>query len=496
MVVCMTSKIAVVVFVRNEYPDFCAWLAWYFALGVDTIIVYDDHSTDGTWEAAVAAAHAFDVRPFRTDRSVQPFTARQRNAYLGAIQEFREEFDWIGFFDADEFLQLRGTLDLPTFLDRFPDAAAVAISWCIYGSNGHLLKPEATTVEAFIRHALPQFEHNRSVKSFVRPSLVTSRWRDPHTFEVGDRPYVDAQGVGVRWGGPGAIAHDPDWSTAKLMHFIPRSMEHFIERIRRRSDLRGLTNEYWNVFNKNEVEDREPLRRLPRAKHDLFLITFEIMRAFCLSLSESAATDELESKNPLGPHPEIVPHLLTTCFGTVLAVDAGKQLVHVERDALEAKGWLPIYGLCASRSPQVLHLVAPPQLAGPVQATHDPRVSDVLTYRLQAVPDRDAVYLCRTGAPRYLTALPPDASGIGGTSSDRWKPSAWEAFSLAPVGLPDEMRPISAGLGGIMNSAAGIRIMTRAGAPPMICASAIQLLPDEQRALLSRMTDAVLPAWL
>ena len=492
----MTSKIAVVVFVRNEYPDFCAWLAWYFALGVHTIIVYDDHSTDGTWEAVIAASQNFDVRPIRTDRTVQPFTARQRDAYLGAVQRFREEFDWIGFVDADEFLQLRGTLDLPTFLDRFPDAAAVAVSWCIYGSNGHLLKPEATTVEAFTRHALPQFEHNRSVKSFVRPNLVTNRWRDPHTFEVGDRPYVDPQGVRVRWGGPGAIGHDPDWSTAKLMHFIPRSMEHFVERIRRRSDLRGLTNEYWNVFNKNDVEDREPLSRLPRVRQELFSITSQIMRGFCRSLSESTGMDELEVEDATSSQGKIVPHLMETCFGTLLAVDPERRLVHVQRNVLEARGCLPVYGLRAAASAQLLHLAAAPQLAGPMHAPHDPRISDVLAYRLQAVPGRDAVYLCRPRAQRFLTALPPDASGVGGISSDRWKPSDWEAFSLSPVSLPDGLQATADGLVRIVESAAGIRAMTRAGVSPMICASAVQLLPEEQRDLLLRMTHAPLPAWI
>ncbi len=490
----MMSKIAVVVFVRNEYPDFCAWLAWYLALGVDTIIVYDDHSTDGTWEAALAASRAFDVRAFRTDLSVQPFTARQKAVYLGAVQEFREEFDWIGFLDADEFLQLRGDLDLPSFLDRFPDAAAVAVSWCIYGSNGHLLKPEPTTVEAFTRHAPPQFGHNRSVKSFVRPRLVSNRWRDPHTFEVGDRPYVDAQGVPVRWGGPGAIAHDPDWSTAKLMHFIPRSMEHFIERTRRRSDLRGLTNEYWNVFNKNEIEDREPLGRLQRANRELFGITSEIMRAFCLSLAGSTAPGGDEAERAASPGCRIVPHLVTTCFGTVLAVDAGKRLVHVGRDALDARGCAPVYALYAGATAH-LHLAAP-QLAGPLQAPLDPRVSDVLAYRPQPLPGRDAVYLCRPRATRFLTALPPDASGSGATSSDRWKPSDWEAFTLSPVDPPDEIRPVGEGVARITDSATGIRAMTLAGVSPMICASAIQLLPDAQRDLLIRMTDAVLPAWI
>jgi hypothetical protein len=59
-------KVAVCLMVRDEADDIASWLAWYHLLGFDTCIVYDDHSTDGTWDVLCAAARVQDVRVFRS----------------------------------------------------------------------------------------------------------------------------------------------------------------------------------------------------------------------------------------------------------------------------------------------------------------------------------------------------------------------------------------------------------------------------------------------
>ena len=41
-------KVAVIAIVRDEVSDILWWLGWYVSLGVDTIIVFDDGSKDGT----------------------------------------------------------------------------------------------------------------------------------------------------------------------------------------------------------------------------------------------------------------------------------------------------------------------------------------------------------------------------------------------------------------------------------------------------------------
>ncbi len=494
----MAGKIAVVLFVKDEVLDLSSWFAWYFLLGVDTIFVYDDHSTDGSWNVINAAARCSDVRPVRTDLTVQPFTTRQREAYLDAIQRYRSDFEWIGFFDADEFLYIENGVDLPEFLSKFPNAGAVAISWCIYGSNGHLLKPTVTAIEAFTRHSLPSFGHNRSVKSFVRGSVVKVTWRDPHTFDVGEQPYLNANGQPVHWGGPGAIAHEPDWSAAKLMHFIPRSMEHFIERIRRRSDLRGLTNEYWNVFNKNDVEDRTPLKKLPGLFKLIFNIEQQQMADFCQEV-----TTLVRSAPNLGlplevPGLNLEMFVIETSFSTILSADSKNNVIHVDRDQITTGNYEPLYAVSSS-VPRGSILLLDNTGKTPLHIPHDPRISTVLPFLKTSNAADERLALKHPYLERFLTACPREESGFGRTSFDRYHAKEWETFRLVSANGLSSRLSLYPGIESVLAlnlKAADIFRIASAPAASMICAAAIQLLHDEDRAQLLSLISSPLPRWV
>ena len=99
-------RVAVVLMLKDEAAEILPWLGWYFGLGVDTIVVFDDSSTDGTAELLEQAAVTSDVRLTRLAPTNESFTNRQQAAYAAAMRRYADEFDWIGFFDADEYLAL------------------------------------------------------------------------------------------------------------------------------------------------------------------------------------------------------------------------------------------------------------------------------------------------------------------------------------------------------------------------------------------------------
>lgn len=43
-------SVALALFVKDEFSDIAGWVAWHAALGVKTFFIFDDHSSDGTWE--------------------------------------------------------------------------------------------------------------------------------------------------------------------------------------------------------------------------------------------------------------------------------------------------------------------------------------------------------------------------------------------------------------------------------------------------------------
>jgi glycosyltransferase involved in cell wall biosynthesis len=253
-------KVAVVLIVKDEAADILAWLAWYHALGVNTCIIYDDGSTDGTYEMLQAAATVQDIRLHKSFGPVGlNHEPRQELCYRDALSRYGAEFAWMGFFDADEFLFLAEDATVQQFLTRFSDADQVSINWCNYGSSGHYLKPAAPAYETYTWHSGAHHLVNRHVKSFVRPDAVGPAWVNVHCF---DAPLSRlANGKPAIWGTPGMTARDPDWSVAKIMHYQCRSMDHFLDRLKKRPSLQD-TGHLWENYDFKDFEDRRPLDRV------------------------------------------------------------------------------------------------------------------------------------------------------------------------------------------------------------------------------------------
>jgi FkbM family methyltransferase len=254
-----TETCAVVLVVKNEASDITAWLGWHHALGFDACIVYDDDSDDGTWEILQHAARHQRIFLARTsgDKSIR-YEHRQDAAYRHALTTYADAFDWLAFFDADEFLLLNQDATVQDFLARFPAADAVAINWCNYGSSGHLLKPEFAPFDAYTWHGDENQPINRHVKSIVRPKLVGPNWLNVHCFDVRYERIFLANGHRAGWGPAlGILAFNPDWTVAKLMHYQCRSMEHFIERMKKRPELAVLPN-VWAGYDVHEVQSFVP----------------------------------------------------------------------------------------------------------------------------------------------------------------------------------------------------------------------------------------------
>ena len=75
----------------------------------------------------------------------------QHNLYHKLLYDFKKnmEYDWVAFFDVDEFLVFDKGYDLETLCDEFKDYAGVWLAWKMYNACGHIKRPKGKVIDSY-----------------------------------------------------------------------------------------------------------------------------------------------------------------------------------------------------------------------------------------------------------------------------------------------------------------------------------------------------------
>nr|WP_249196945.1 glycosyltransferase family 2 protein [Gluconobacter cerinus] len=398
-------KTGVVLFVKNEVEDIASWIAWHAYCGFSTVIIYDDYSTDGTWEVIHEAAKVFDVRTLRAADADQ-FNIRQQRTYIDALERFREEFDWLLFLDSDEYLDIRDGSSVAEFLSQYPDANGVALNWCCFGSGGHVIKPPTPIVfENYTTRSEPDFEYNYTTKSFVRPKQTDPVYINPHRFQV-NGPYVTTDHQPVSWKDehPDRTKTLAQWDVARVHHYVIRSAQHYIEKMQRRVDIReaGIGMGLFIHCDRNDHYDPT----LPEQTDPMMVGLHRIQQQVNLALlNETVENHRLvappaSARNSLAAwaHNRFSAHIFQTVHDTTLCYEKGTgRLCHVNNPAADPRVE-PLLAIAATLWPNMIFLTTPDMIQ-PLFTSHDPRVSTVLSFKLERCDDN------RVGFRNPITGL-------------------------------------------------------------------------------------------
>lgn len=244
------NRLAVVAVARNEQDHIAEWVLYHLEIGFDSIIVYDNSSTDATREILTSLARRENVKildwPYRDANY-------QMRAYNAAVEDFGPKFDWMAFIDVDEFIVTEEGQSIRRILQDNKDHPALAISWCVFGSNDHGSKPEGLLIDNFTKRADISFGPNRHIKSIVCPAKVI-RCINPHFFEV-HGSYRDLNGNEFSWVDRQSGLKEPDYSRAKLHHYFVKSRKHWADKMARGYHDIHRETALFDVYNRNEVID-------------------------------------------------------------------------------------------------------------------------------------------------------------------------------------------------------------------------------------------------
>ncbi|WP_168189228.1 glycosyltransferase family 92 protein [Oecophyllibacter saccharovorans] len=245
--------------VKNEQEEIIYWLAWYKALGFDTFIIYDDYSDDNTEEVILSLAPILDIRYMRNAVNHDLHNIRQVRAYNDAVTKYGKEFEWISFFDADEYLDLYGN-SIKSYLRNFDNASLIAFNWCNVGTNGHVSRPVGPPITNYEYNGKNDLYWNRHTKVIFRPDKLAKKIYQVHNVSVHGES-VDSEGLSVKWENEhgGFTSNPPTWKGGRLIHYQSRSIEHYVKRDKNIEDVRrdkgdplhtvAKSEEYNSLFN-------------------------------------------------------------------------------------------------------------------------------------------------------------------------------------------------------------------------------------------------------
>jgi hypothetical protein len=221
-------KVALCVIGRLENQYAAEFVEWYKNLGFDKVFIYDNnHDSDEHFEEVLQPqvdCGFVEIVPFR-NREVA-----QISAYNDCYSKHNKEFDWIAFFDFDEFLVLEKDNNIKDFLSKIGDYQCVKINWMTFTDNNLILNDGRPLNERFTEPADfdvkkgYSFPENNHVKSIIRCGIDKFNWSgNPHVCGMGIK-CCDANGK--------ESSNSPfqpyDFETAYLKHFSMKTIDEYI----------------------------------------------------------------------------------------------------------------------------------------------------------------------------------------------------------------------------------------------------------------------------
>jgi len=240
---------ALVCMAKNEEYYIQEWITYHHKLGFNNIIIYaNDWNYLNTSQG---------VKVIRFNGSCQ-----QTKIYNSFLNNYSKDYNWVAFFDVDEFLVLKQHNNIQSFLTEYEDCNAIGINWCIFGNNNHtkVINDNYNVLSRFTRRNKELYKPNEHIKTIVK--IPTSSTQDIHNvnglwFNLNKE---------IR---SGPFNSPVDWSVAQLNHYFTKSDEEFLLKCNRgRADIetKRIYSEYLDYLNANEIEDLTALNFFTQEK--------------------------------------------------------------------------------------------------------------------------------------------------------------------------------------------------------------------------------------
>ena len=225
---------------ENDYIR--EWVEYYKKLGFTNICLFDNNKTgeqDFRTEIQSFIDDGFVILKDYRNKEVC-----QLEAYTECYNTYGDSYDWIAFFDCDEFLTLVKNKTIEEYLSRliFKNIDMIHINWMNYTDNGLVKMDNRPVLERFTtpcpydykcEYTIPENYH---IKTLMRGGLGKIEWKgNPHTPGIKGLKCVDGGGRTTQSHSPFAVY---TYTDAYIKHFTTKTAEEYANKL-----LRGFPDQ-------------------------------------------------------------------------------------------------------------------------------------------------------------------------------------------------------------------------------------------------------------
>ena len=246
--ICLTAK------QENRYIK--EFIDYYKKLNINKIFLYDNNDINGEHFESILSNYIklnlVEIINYRG--KYKP----QFQAYNHCYTNNGKDFNWMAFFDADEYLYIHFYSDINKFLSlsKFRKCSSIVVNWKNYGDNDKIYYEQRPLQERFTK---PFYFNNKNIKNklssagktIVRTGLNLTWAHFPHYLK--NKPMCRPDGRILK-----DYFSPPQYWSAYIKHYATKSTEEFIERILRGTvnskqnsvSMMGRIKNYYFLFNK------------------------------------------------------------------------------------------------------------------------------------------------------------------------------------------------------------------------------------------------------
>jgi hypothetical protein len=229
-------KTALVCIAKNEEHYIDEWVNYHLKIGFDNIFIYQND-----WECSIDNPKVIKII-FNGDEKQIP-------SYNDFIQRYKSNYDWVAFFDVDEFLVLKKHNNINEFLISYNQYLGVGVNWVIFGNNNlESVTDDYSLIKRFTKRQVGVDPHIKTILNLRHGVNVSMSVHNPN------KPIVDSHLNEI--GGP--FNYKGNDEIIQLNHYFCKTKEEFKLKCERgRSDLKThmRTMEEYEPSNKNECDD-------------------------------------------------------------------------------------------------------------------------------------------------------------------------------------------------------------------------------------------------